>query len=125
MAYDPKKKRPTRDSLDAVVDEIFGEEPTETAPKKAAKKAPAATRTKKPSPAKKPSAPKSGATAAKDDVHQAVVFEASFDDETLDNVLPLYPEAEDTPLIMQPQVWIATGVAALIVLFIARSRKKR
>jgi len=40
-----------------------------------------------------------------------------------DNVRPLYPEAKETPLAMQPQVWIATAIAALALLFVIKKRK--
>ena len=91
MTYDPKKKRPSRDSVDAIVDEILDEEAS------------------------------SDLRAEKTKISPAPDQKES----TLDNVLPLYAEEKDAPLIMQPQVWVATGIAAVLLLMIARRRKKR
>lgn len=121
MAYDPKKKRPTRDSLDAVVDEIFGEEADESTSAKEIVKEKPSTQAQKP---KKASASQT-TTAPQKSTDKSKATAAPEKDETPDNVLPLYPESPETPLIMQPQVWIATGITALIILFIARKRKKR
>lgn len=147
MAYDPKKKRPKSKSLDSVVDEIFGEEEsalkTNKTPKKSKstktndktnvtsidKKAKSTKSTGKPKAKKASQAKKEAKIPAKDkDKDKAkdkAKDEANAEDKSdLDNVLPLRPNAE-TPLVMQPQVWVATGIAALIVLLLARKRKNR
>ncbi len=91
MVYDPKKKRPSRDSVDAIVDEIFDDESS------------------------------SDVRAGEDEISSA----PDQKEPTIDTVLPLYAEEKDTPLIMQPQVWVATGIAAVLLLMIARRRKNR
>lgn len=143
MAYDPKKKRPKSKSLDSVVDEIFGEEEsalkTNKTPKKSKstktndktnvtsidKKAKSTKSTGKPKAKKASQAKKEAKIPAKDKAKDKAKDEANAEDKSdLDNVLPLRPNAE-TPLVMQPQVWVATGIAALIVLLLARKRKNR
>lgn len=119
MVYDPKKKRPSRQSLDAVVDEIFGEDDMTSSTKTGSEKP-------KSSGAKKPASKK--AETKKTPKPQAKTTQNT--DETItaeepDNVLPLYPQDANTPLIMQPQVWLATGIAAVMLLFLVRRRKKK
>lgn len=133
MAYDPKKKRPKPKSLDSVVDEIFGEEvPEEKAPAKAKK--PTAPKAKAKSnvtsidnKAKAKTTPKKAQanSASKPAKKVEKVEENGENEDVIDNVLPLHPQEQETPLVMQPQVWVATGIAALIVLLIARKRKKK
>lgn len=127
MTYDPKKKRPKREDLDAVVDEIFGDEPVKKkSPSKKAvsKKSTSATSDKKSNVtpiSQSPKKPTAKTRTSTSDESEKIQDPKSRDD----NILPLYPEAEDTPLIMQPQVWLATGIAAVLVLFLAKRRKKR
>lgn len=126
MAYDPKKNRKATDSIDSIVDDIFGEEPKASAKKPAAKKSTSASAKKtvsKTAPktpahtAKKPTAKKPASKVT------SIEKNKSAKDDVSDNVLPLYPESE-TPLIMQPQVWVATAIAAVVVLFFVKRRKK-
>jgi hypothetical protein len=130
MAYDPKKKRPKAASLDAVVDEIFGDEP-ESKPAKSPKKSVAKkTPTKKAvsrKTAKSEDSDSRPSTASEETSAPSIPSEsegreAAREGESLnsDN-----SPANGAPLIMQPQVWVATGIAAILVLFFMKRRKKR
>jgi len=121
MAYDPKKKRPKRDSLDSVVDEIFGEDekPKDTPAAKATKSTTSSTVKKTPKTTAKKATEKSASPVAK-----SLSPDQEQDNRIPDNVTPIRPEPE-TPLVMQPQVWVATGIAALLLLVAVRRRRKR
>lgn len=130
MAYDPKKKRPAKKSLDSVVDEIFGEEELDSKSKKASDSDKKKTSSQKKSTtslnSKKTPNPKPKSAGSKaSNSSKTKESSKSESQEFPDNVLPLYPETKDAPLVTQPQVWIATGIAALLVLVIARKRRKR
>ena len=117
MAYDPKKKRPSTKSLDSVVDEIFGAEtPDESSADSIESK------------------PKSdipvNELASKEsvkDIHSDMGQEHSESEEAIpNNVTSLYPESSETPLSMQPQIWIPTAIAAIsavVVFFLIKKRR--
>lgn len=129
MAYDPKKKRPKTNPIDSVVDELFGDDqPKKAVAKKATKKTTSQKSTKlastKTKPAKRTT---TKSTSVKSDTtSKKVPVEPKAEKVELpDNVHQLPTAEESTPLIMQPHVWIATGIAALLVLFVAKRRKTR
>ena len=125
MAYDPKKKRPNQKSLDSVVDEIFGEEKSEAKPAMAKAASKVTPITKKTAAKKTAAAAKKTPSVKKDVVSKAEMKVAPESLSETDNVTQLRAEPEETPLIMKPQVWVATGIAALIVLMLARKRRRR
>ena len=133
MAYDPKKKRPKTKSLDSVVDEIFGEESSagdkkakSASAKPAVKKAKtAASKTTKPTSKKPASSQKktTSLTSAKSKPKPDKPGNEEKKEDARDNVVPLYPESQDTPLILQPQVWVASAIAAILLLVFIKKRK--
>ena len=147
MAYDPKKKRPSTKSVDSVVDEIFGAEKSDGKSGKSlkadssskasaskiqtsSKKTAPVTRSKSSDSVKKTalkSVPKTTSTG--ESSKSTKVEESNFKKPELreaipNNVTPLYSQSEETPLVMQPQVWIATAIAALALLLVVKKRKK-
>ncbi|MFN8015967.1 MAG: hypothetical protein U0R17_05105 [Acidimicrobiia bacterium] len=97
MAYDPKKTRPKAKAKESVVDELLEE--------------------KKPAAKKKP-APK----PKKDNVQIAPKAKEEPEES---NVIEFPNKEQEIPLIMQPQVWVATGAVALVLLLMVKRRKKR
>ena len=136
MAYDPKKKRPSTKSVDSVVDEIFGAEKSDGKSGKSLKadsssKASASKIQTKSSDSAKKTALKSvpKTTSTGESSKSTKVEESNFKKPELreaipNNVTPLYSQSEETPLVMQPQVWIATAIAALALLLVVKKRKK-
>lgn len=124
MAYDPKKKRPKSDPIDSVVDEMFGSDKTK--PKTTKKKAttPAkskAAKSKSVATPKKVESKKNSAEASKKEQNHS----DSASNENLDNVHELYPEQkQETPLVMQPQVWIALALSAITLFVIVKLKRK-
>jgi predicted oxidoreductase (fatty acid repression mutant protein) len=101
MAYDPKKTRTKQKDVETVVDEIFEEEVT---PK-----------TKEASTVEK---------AVKNDVIEKEDAKVIDIKDLQDQKTAQDDQEVDTPLIMQPQVWVALAASAIVALFIIKKRRK-
>lgn len=97
MSYDPKKSRPDNSQSKSIIDQIIEE----------------------PAPTNQTSSPYENKKIEKEPVEESAdILRLPTNQENSE-------KSDETPLIMQPQVWVAAGIAALLLVLVVKKRKKR